>query len=189
MRETIKVFVEILSSVTLSIPPMVFVGLLLGGTIKYILSFPGLIVLIPPLLNMRGCISSALAARLTTSIHLGLVREIGDEESKQNLYASLLLTMVTSVLIGVFADLTCRSLGFPSLGVVNLTLLAVIAGGLAVSITIFTTFFVAFYAAKKGVDPDNVTVPIVTTVGDVLTLSSILIATVMLARLGFLAGV
>jgi mgtE-like transporter len=162
-------------------------GLILGNMISYVKLMPGLIVLIPAMLDMRGCIASALAARLGTAIHIGIVgwqpNHKAREELKQNIYASLILTIITSAIIGLLADATCRILNLPTVGPITLTAIAIVGGGLAGVFMISFTCLIAMYSAKRGVDPDNVTIPLLTTLGDIITISCVL-ATVVLIGVG-----
>jgi mgtE-like transporter len=178
-----KIFKEVTGSMMLSAIGVMVAGLILGNMVSYVKLIPGLIVLIPAMLNMRGCIASALAARLGTAIHMGIVgwqpNHEAREELKQNIYASLVLTVITSAIIGLLADITCRILNLPTVGPVMLAIIAIIGGGLAGIFMISLTCFIAMYSAKRGMDPDNVTIPLLTTLGDIITISCVF-ATVIL---------
>ena len=51
-----------------------------------------------------------------------------------------------------------------------LLLIALLTAGVSGVIQAFIAVFVAVYAAYKGLDPDNVTIPVLATLGDVLTI-------------------
>ncbi len=156
-------------------------GIILGGIAHKIELIPGLLALVPALMNMRGCISGPLAMRIGTAFHLGLLEgRAGREEIKRNVYASLILTVATAVLVGVLADALCRILGLPSAGLVVMVGIALSVAILASLVMILLTVAIAIYSAAKGLDPDNITIPLVTTMGDAVTMMCLVLALVLL---------
>ena len=81
-------------------------GLTLAGMDGRIADIEGLFVLIPVSIGMRGNIFGALAARLGTSIHSGLFEVSNDRNGIlfQNVYAATLLTIGTSVTMGMLGE-------------------------------------------------------------------------------------
>ncbi len=136
---------------------------------------PGLIVVIPAIIALRGNISTALGSRLGSAYHLGLI-DIGNlwnEELKQNLLGSLFLSMIMSVIIGIIAYVTSFLLGvFPNPLV--LICIVVLAGILSGLIQMFLTIIIIYLVFKQGLDPDNITGPALATFGDIITMLCIL---------------
>src|SRR5205807_8778984 len=81
------------------------VGLALAFMSNQLGRLPGLIVLIPAAIGMRGNIFGALGSRLATAIHAGLFRVSRGREDflPQNVYASMILTFATSLFLAVVA--------------------------------------------------------------------------------------
>ena len=71
----------------------------------YTTILPGLIVMVPPLLGLRGNINGALASRLGTALNAGLIkpRLVMSTEIKVNLASALILSVIASATIGAFA--------------------------------------------------------------------------------------
>lgn len=166
----------------------VTVGLILSGMTELIEMLPGLIVLVPAVLDMRGCISTALGSRLSTGIHLGVIGwHLGvNEDLRQNIAAALILSLSLSLVVGLLAHFTSLALGLPSAGLIALTSISVIAGALAGVSQIGLTTVVALYSAKRGLDPDNVTIPAVATMADVLGILCLFLAAIIVGRLGLI---
>jgi len=59
---------------------------------------------------------------------------------------------------------------------VQLLLVSLIAGAVAGFMQAGITVFISLYAARRGIDPDNVTIPIVATLGDVISVLCIFLA-------------
>ena len=145
---------------------------------------PGLIVLVPAIIGLRGNISVALGSRLGSGFHLGVIdfSRSWKDEVKENILASLCLSSIMSIMIGFFAYATCQVFGFPCMGVLFFVGIALIAGfvsGVALALLAILTVYIAFC---RGYDPDNITGPILATIGDVITIICIFGASLLLVR-------
>jgi mgtE-like transporter len=165
-----KVFRETLPVVLGATIGELVAGLILGGMTESLALLPGLIVLIPAVLDMRGCISSALGSRLGSALHLGVVGwDKGmNKELSANIQASLLLSGITSTFVGVVAFLANHALGLPTVGIVELVAISFLSGTLAAIAQVTITIVVSFTSYRKGIDPDNVTITAMATIGDIL---------------------
>jgi mgtE-like transporter len=108
-------------------------GIVLSLMTGMLQTLPGLMILIPPAIAMRGNIYSALVSRLGTSMHLGLFSpnlERGGILYK-NAYTSLVLTLVLSVTLGFLAKGAAQMFGTPNIEYLSLhgfVLISVVAG-------------------------------------------------------------
>lgn len=165
--------------------------LMAGGLLQNIEVFyailPGLVVLVPGLMQLRGNISTSLAQRLGSATHLGLVswKQGFNTPLRSNVKASLVLVTVMSFLLGLGAWGATQLVSFTTLlsyGVVlvsTMTLprfitVSMVTALLASLVQVTTTVLVALIAHARGLDPDNVTIPVVATVGDILTVACLL---------------
>jgi mgtE-like transporter len=167
---TAKVFKETLPVVLGATFGELIAGLVLGGMKESLALLPGLIVLIPAVLDLRGCISSALGSRLGSALHLGLVGwDKGmNTELKANIQASLFLSGATSIFVGAVAFLVNHALSIPTASFVGLVVISFTSGTLAAVTQVTITIVVSFTSYGKGIDPDNVTIPAMATIGDIL---------------------
>jgi mgtE-like transporter len=161
-------------------------GLILSDMSKSLYLLPGLLVLVPAVLDLRGCISSALGSRLGSALHLGLVG--GDKGLNPDLKANIKATLILSVLTSSFAGATAFcfnvALGLSTIGAGSLILISLLSGTLAAVTQIAISVSVAFTSFSRGLDPDNVTIPIMATVGDILGITYLFLITSLLG--GFL---
>ena len=149
----------------------VFAGVILVKMIDAIEMIPGLLVLVPAILGMRGNISCTLGSRLGSAIHLGLISRIErNPELMNNVTGSLALSLIMSVVLGILAHLFTVALGMPSVGVVVLVSIAVFAGVSSGLILAVIAVVITIGAFRYGIDPDNVTTPALGTLGDVITM-------------------
>ncbi len=153
-------------------------GLVLAGMTHRLLLIPGLFVLIPVSVGMRGNIFGALSARLGTSIHTGLFEISRRREGVlyQNVYATTLLTLGTSVAMGLLAWSIASLLGQHTVSVWDLTLVALVGGILSSVLVLAFTIVLSVASFRRGWDLDSVGAVLITVIGDLVTLPCLLLA-------------
>jgi mgtE-like transporter len=153
-------------------------GLVLAGMDHRIAAVQGLFVLIPASIGMRGNIFGGLAARLGTSIHSGLF-EVSFNRSAllfQNIYSATLLTIATSVMIGLLARAIAGLLGIDTISVWGFIAIALVGGILSSAVVLVVTILLSVTSFRRGWDLDSVGAPLITAIGDVVTLPCLFIA-------------
>ena len=153
-------------------------GATLGFMTDTLALLPGLMILIPPAIGMRGNIFGALGSRLGTAMHVGTFELSMKRGSmlRQNLGASLLLTMVMSFLMGIMAKVISVALGVNSISVEEFIFISVLGGALAGVVIVLINILVASIGYRRGWDIDNISAPIITAAGDIVTLPMLFIA-------------
>jgi mgtE-like transporter len=144
---------------------------------------PGLVVLVPAAIGMRGNVFGALGSRLGTMIHTGTFRVSRrvDTDVGQNLSGAILSSLATAALLAVLAKLMTEMLvRTPSISIVDFMVVSVIGAILSSVVVLVLTVAVAAYCANRDLDLDNVAAPIVTAAGDMVTLPSLFVATYLL---------
>lgn len=152
-------------------------GLTLQEMEKSFVLIPGLAIMALPLLDLRGNINGALASRLGTALHTGIItpKMKMTKELKANLVASLILSLAASATIGGLSWVVGAFMGL-SVDVLRLTTVAILAGFISAVILALLTVAVSVFAYVRGWDPDNVTSPMMSTIGDLLTTICIYLA-------------
>jgi len=162
-------------------------GSILGGIVNEIELLPGLLILIPPLLDMRGGIGSTLGARLSSALHLGYVKPDKTTKClKINIYSSLILSLFMSVILGIFAWVSCMLTGLMCVSFTTFLIISVIAGFSSGVVLTFVAIFIVRISYKKGLDPDDVTAPSIGTLGDMITIICLLLAIKLVLILGLI---
>lgn len=138
----------------------------------------GLFVLIPVSIGMRGAIFGALAARLGTQIHSGLfeVSRRRDGVLYQNIYAATLLTIGTSVTMGILARSIAELIGLTTISLWDFIVIALVGGVLSSALVLGVTVVLSVQSFHRGWDLDSVGAPLITAIGDVVTLPLLLAA-------------
>jgi mgtE-like transporter len=160
----------------------VLVGIMFGHSTVTLEMVPGLIVLIPALIGLRGNINTTLGSRLGSAVHMGLISpdDFWNDELKENVKSSITLSVSMAFLAGVLAYSTCIIVGKSSVSFLIIIAIAVISGTIAGLTLALITVLIIIYAFKRGLDPDNITGPSLATIGDMITLFCILGAAVLI---------
>jgi mgtE-like transporter len=154
-------------------------GLLLAGFTGRLEELPGLLVLVPAAIGMRGNIFGALGSRLSTTIHAGTFRVSRrvDTTVGQNLVAAAILSLFTAVALGVATKALAPAFGLdPVIGLADLLVVSTVGAVLSSLVVLVLTLGLAATSARKGWDLDNVNAPLVSAAGDVVTLPALFLA-------------
>jgi mgtE-like transporter len=158
-------------------------GAFLGSITGTLERYPGLLVLVPAAIGLRGNIFGSFGNRLSTSIHSGTFRWSLRRETVlgQNVVASMLLTMAISLALAVVAKAIAVGLGIAdSIDLLSMSTVSIAGGVLGSLVVLGAALALTGGAVRYGWDLDNVTAPLVSTLGDVLTLPALFLGTLLL---------
>jgi mgtE-like transporter len=169
-------FREILTSELISVTGGLFAGFLLALFTDQLLLIPGIFILIPGFLEMRGNISGSLSARLGSGLWVGALRPQlrKNRVLHGNLLASAVLVLAVSLVLGAVAY--AASLLFFGINAPQLLAVALLAGIISNVIEIPLTAATTFWLFRRGHDPANIMGPYVTTTGDIISIVSLVAA-------------
>jgi len=164
-----------------------FAGVVLGGMQAELRRVSGLLVLVPALLATRGNVYGALGAKLSSALHQGLIDPAFDPDDER-LVAALTAAMANGVLVSLFAAVVAYgalvALAWPTASLPTLLGIAAVAGllsGAALTVVVVSAVFVGF---RRGLNPDTLVGPVVTTTGDVFGMAMLLVAARTVLALG-----
>ena len=165
-----KTFKECLLSFSFDIAGLVAGGILASQTHIFSLS-SWIIALYPAILSARGMISGIFTGRLSTALHLGTVNPKLFGNTRK-FYKLIELIIATNLVISIFMSSIAMLLGFFLWGIevtdfatIIILVMATMALGLTIS---FFNMLVSFLSFKKGLDPDVVVYPIMSTTADII---------------------
>jgi mgtE-like transporter len=158
-------------------------GAVLGSLTATFERYPGLLVLVPAAIGLRGNVFGSLGNRVSTSIHAGelQLRLRRSTPLGQNVLAAAALTLGMSIILVFLAVGVSIGMGLGhTIGIADLAAVSIGGGTLASLPVLAATLGLASGAVRFGWDLDNVTAPLVSTLGDVLTLPALWLATGLL---------
>jgi mgtE-like transporter len=154
-------------------------GALLGAIVTTFEELPGLLVMVPAAIGLRGNIFGAVGNRISTAIHTGTFRVSYKRESvlTQNVAASLSLTIVLSFLLALIAKFVSIAFGVTgTINVLDLVLISIIGGVIASAVVLAATVVLSVGSVRREWDLDNLVAPTVSTLGDVVTIPALFLA-------------
>jgi mgtE-like transporter len=127
------------------------------------------LISIPVINGIGGNIGTILGARLASGLHAGYIEyNIKDRNMHKNLWSSILLGLIVYTLFAILIYYIEYIEGKTSVGLMEFVSI-VIGTGVLLTFTIsIVGTFTAFWSFKKGLDPDDMVAPVVTTLGDIL---------------------
>lgn len=144
-------------------------GLVLDTLQETLLRFPSLLVLVPVTIGLAGNLGSIMASRLSTATHLGLLAfEPGDETILGNALATTALAATLFPLVGGGAWAVQTVLAGTRLPLMTVVLVATYSGLALAGLVVLVSSTATYVAYRVGADPDDVVLPVVTNVCDVL---------------------
>jgi len=155
-------------------------GYIFALNISLVSRYPSILRLYPPFLSLRGTISGILSGRLSTGLHVG---SIEPKLFNNTWYFKILLSVqfIFSLLASLFLSLLSLVVGANLFDILLVTMC--VLGLSSLTIPLFTSF-VAIYSFKRGLNPDVILYPIVSSVAD-LIVTYFYVSTLMFYKLKF----
>ena len=162
-------------------------GLVLASAEGTLVDLPGLLLLVPGAIALRGNVFGAVGSRLGTAVHTGTFRLSArpDGVVGQNLLSAAALSLLFSAVLGVLARLTALLFGIaPTMSLADFVVVSTV-GGLLASVAVgVVTVGLAAGSVRFGWDLDNVMAPLVSTLGDLATVPALVVAAMLADRAG-----
>ena len=161
-------------------------GFVAGLTLAHITGtleeLPGLIVLIPAAVGMKGTIFGAIGARLGTANVAGLLEPTLRPGGvlQRNVYVAVVTTFSSALWLAVLSVLASAAFGEPSISLWRLATVSIVGGAIGSGLILMITLALSVLSSRRGWDLDSVSTPMVTALGDMTTLPSLFLATFLL---------
>src|SRR5438477_2047022 len=155
-------------------------GLTLGAITGTLADLPGLLVLVPAAIGMRGNVFGALGSRFGTSIHAGTfsISRRAETVVGQNVIAAMALSLSVSFALAVLAKAVAIGFGLPhTISIAYFIVISIVGGAISSVFVLLLTVGVAAASVRFDWDLDNVAAPLVTAAGDMVTLPALFLAT------------
>ncbi|MCK4332102.1 MAG: magnesium transporter [Thermoplasmatales archaeon] len=155
---------------TVAVVIEIFAGQILQGRQDMLILFPVFLISIPVINSVGGNIGSVLGARLASGLHVGYITiSLKDKEMHENLFYSLLIGFITYIILAIVIYYMVLLGGLRmGIGLIEFVAILVSTGFLLICVVVLMSVLTAFLSFKRGLDPDDVVAPVVTTVGDTL---------------------
>ena len=162
-------------------------GLVLATADGTLADLPGLLLLVPGAIALRGNVFGAMGSRLGTAVHAGTFRLSArpDGVVGQNLLGAAALSLVLSAVLGLMARGTAIAFGVtPTMTLADFVVVSTLGGLLASVFVGAVTLGLATGSIRFDWDLDNVLAPLVSTLGDLATVPALVVAAGLADRSG-----
>ena len=148
-------------------------GSLLDKNLEFIGVFPLLLVLSPLFNAENGNIGSILSARISTSFHLGQaeITFLPKLRILKEFAYTFLITIILFPILAIIAFGMSTLLNIPQMNflvILEVSILVAIASSFA---SMMTSYYLTYFSIKTNIDPDNVVIPLLTSVMDIASVS------------------
>lgn len=152
-------------------------GILLELRSETLMAIPILLVFIPPLNNLGGSFGGILSSRISTALSLGDIEPkfARNENLEANIIGIVIVGLISSIYLGLAVYIVGYLAGIQSFPVITSILFGVLSGLMLTTPIIGVSVAAAFISWNLGLDPDNVSTPIITAIADVLGISCVMI--------------
>ena len=156
-----------------------FAGILLGQMEEYLYLIPGMMILIYSAIGMRGNIFGAMGSRIGTALNIGTFEMSMRKGTvlRSNVESSILLTLIMSIAMGVSTWAVAELFFSGTKSVWDFIFISTLGGVVAGLMVLFFNILIAYEGKKRGWDVDNITAPLISAVGDIVTMPMIFVAT------------
>lgn len=172
------------TALTICVTVTLFAGIILGAMEGVLEETPGLLVLVPSAIGMRGAIFGALAARLGTGMLTGQFTTSLRRGSftAANVEAALLLSVITAVATAALAWGASGLFGLQTIDVLQLVIVSSVGAALASVGVLAVTLLLARTAHSRSWDMDAIGTPVITATADITTLPALLVGVLLLGN-------
>ena len=170
----------------------IFIEILAGQALNSqedIINIPLILAAIPVVNGIGGNLGSILGARITSGLHVGYIKpDFRDKTLLSNIFSILALAFVVFIVLVLLMLVLLPATGIPlnlpgesGTGVIYKFIIIVVgAGFIMTTLIVIIGVLSAFWAFRRGMDPDNVVTPITTTSGDMIGITIIIVLVLMI---------
>jgi len=171
----IKLIRESFSALILALIADSIAGYIMNRYVDIFHLIPGLLMVIPALIDMRGNVYGAFISRLSSKLHLGEIKDLHDRKLKIGIYTAKILAYSAALIVGIIAGLFAYfSTGDP-VYVIFIPAIILVTHLFTTSILTPITAYIGVKTYQKGWNPDNVGVPLISSIGDLVSVIFIIL--------------
>ncbi len=174
-----EIFEESVPVLTLTAAISIFSGFFLNNNEDVLKFLPGLLIIIPSFIAINGNIASVMTSRLSSALHMGLIKPNFRRTQllMRNFYSMIFISLVAFPFLGIIAGGVNIMFGGGAEYFMVFPIITFASGMTTALILIFVSMISSYLTYRKGLDPDNIVIPILTTIGDLVGISVLLIIT------------
>ncbi len=147
-------------------------GALIASSFDLISVVPWALVIYPGILSIRGAIGGLFSGRVSTALHIGTIKPRFTENTRYTgvLFHSITaLTLISSIAMGSVGSIFSMIVtGATALDALRIMLAVTATMGASIVFISPITFWVSVVSYRRGLDPDILVYPVISTVADIV---------------------
>ena len=145
-------------------------GVLYTSRLESLIAAAAVIILISPFMNGCGSIGGILTSRIGTEMHMGMIDPVlfPQKTVLKHFGENYIYSIIFLPLMGAIAHFAAVLLGITTPGILMMVVISLLAGILVVTAMNLLGYYTAVITYRKGFDPDNFGVPVVTSSIDLI---------------------
>ncbi|MEE9134532.1 MAG: magnesium transporter [Nitrososphaerales archaeon] len=144
-----------------------FSGLILTTGQELLFRSPALFILVPAVVGLGGNLGAIIGSRVSTALHLGIIEpSLSNIALRNNIISSLIAGGVMFIILGIVAGVLASFLSLKGPSMIEIFLISTISGVFLVLFVVIISVAAAFFSYRRGLDPDDVVIPVVTSFSD-----------------------
>ncbi len=175
----VKLIKESLPALIMALIADSIAGYIMNLSINVFIAVPGLLMMIPALIDMRGNVYGAFISRLSSALHLGEVENLGDKRVKVEIGATKSLAYSAALIVGTIVGIYISFVTGNYFYAIFLPGIILITHLFTASILTPLTAYIGVKTFQKGWNPDNIGVPLISSVGDMVSVFFIILVAVL----------
>jgi len=177
-----KIVLESLPILVVSSVISIVSGNALNRVISTLIENPYFLVLLPAVAAISGNLGSIFSSRINSALHIGTIEpKLGRyRELEENIAFISILSFISFISLGVFSYLFCIIFNIKKIAFLDVIVISIFLSILFSIIIVLVSTITAFLSFKKGLDPDNTVIPVVTTVCDFTGVLSLILVIAMM---------
>ncbi|MDD4222452.1 MAG: magnesium transporter [Candidatus Methanomethylophilus sp.] len=154
-------------------------GIVIQGEQTSLVTYGVLMIMLPAFLNEGNALSGMLTSRLSSKIHLGTIRPTGipARPALEDFVVMYICALVTFTYIGLISYGAAFLTAEANTGFLTTMIIIIVAGLLTTTALNLLSYYVAIITTRFGLDPDDHSIPITSSVMDLVG-SLILVAVI-----------
>ncbi len=164
------------------ITAMMFVELAAGGLLNSMESvfvmLPAILAIVPGVNALAGNVGSIIGSRISSGLHLGSIEPtVRDLEVRENMEMSFFVGLLERTITATALYFILPYLSIEvKMSFIQWLTVVLMAQAMALALVIPVAVVVSVLAFRKGLSPNDFTIPVVSTVGDFMGILSLAIA-------------
>jgi mgtE-like transporter len=153
-------------------------GALLQAKANGLARLAGILILVPPFVSQAGALGGILSSRLSSKLQLGVITPRGRPAQPALVDAALVVLegLAIFLVVGAAGFGLAEATGLATPGPAAMIGGTVLAGLFALPLILVCGYYVAILTSRFGLDPDNHSIPIITSVMDLTGVVALLLA-------------